>query len=381
MEYYIGLMSGTSLDGCDAALVAFDKDSVKLSGFITNPMPKNLRREIMDCCSLDKSNIALTCSLNFSLGRYFADTAKMLCESLDFDIKKVSAIASHGQTVYHIPFEQGALAPSTLQLGEPSVIAYETGVPVVSSMRAMDMAAGGQGAPLVPFAEYILYRGKDDIALQNLGGIGNVTVIPANASKDDVFAFDTGPANMIIDALARRFFDRPYDKSGELAKSGNVVDLLLNEWMEIPFVDMKPPKSTGRELYGEQFVNEQINSHKDIAPLDFIATATMYTAKTMYRNYELYVFPRCPNLQKIVLSGGGAHNAALRAMIKQLFKNCSVITQEDMGFSSDAKEAVAFAVIGRETMNRRSGNLPSVTGAKIPVPLGSIVYPPAFERA
>jgi anhydro-N-acetylmuramic acid kinase len=376
MEYYIGLMSGTSLDGCDAALVAFEKNKIELLGFVSNPMSEKLRKQIMDCCSLDKSNIALACSLNFSLGHYLADTAKMLCESLDFDIKKVSAIASHGQTVYHIPFKEGEFVPSTLQLGEPAVIAYETGVPVVSSMRAMDMAAGGQGAPLVPFAEYILYRGKEDIALQNLGGIGNVTVIPANALKSDVFAFDTGPANMIIDSLVRRFFGKPYDKDGEIAKSGKLVDAMLSEWMQIPYVDMKPPKSTGRELYGEQFVDEQIKLHKDVAPEDFVATATMYTAKTMFRNYELFVFPRCPGLKKIVLSGGGAHNKAMRNMMQGLFTNCNIITQEDLGFSSDAKEAVAFAIIGRETMNRRSGNLPSVTGAKIPVPLGSIVYPP-----
>ena len=192
MEYYIGLMSGTSLDGCDAALVAFEKNKIELLGFVSNPMSEKLRKQIMDCCSLDKSNIALACSLNFSLGHYLADTAKMLCESLDFDIKKVSAIASHGQTVYHIPFKEGEFVPSTLQLGEPAVIAYETGVPVVSSMRAMDMAAGGQGAPLVPLRNtFCIGKGRHSPA--KFGRHRQCNGYTGKRVKSDVFAFDTGP--------------------------------------------------------------------------------------------------------------------------------------------------------------------------------------------
>ncbi len=376
MEYYIGLISGTSMDGCDAALIACEEGNVTLQHFLLRPMPDALRQRVMDCCSLDKSDIALTCSLNVELGHYFAAAALQLLKEAGVDAGQVAAIGSHGQTVYHIPFQEGALVPSTLQLGEPAVIAYETGIPVVSSMRAMDMAAGGQGAPMVPYSEYLLYRGSQAVALQNLGGIGNVTVLPADCAMDEVFAFDTGPANMIIDGLASRLFGLPYDEGGALCAKGSVNQALLDEWMAIPYVDMPPPKSTGRELYGNQFVEKALRRHPGIAPHDWLATAAAYTAHTMRRNYELYVFPRCPDLSRFILGGGGAHNHTLRRMIAEQFPQCSVQTQEDIGWSSDAKEAVAFALIARETLAHRPGNMPSATGAKQPVPLGSVTWPP-----
>lgn len=376
MAYYIGLMSGTSLDGCDAALISSERGRVRLVSFLTHPMPDALRQKILDCCSLTKSNIALVCSLNAELGYWFAGAVNRLLEQAGIDAKEVAAIGSHGQTVYHIPFAEKDHVPSTLQLGEPAVIAYETGIKVVSSMRAMDMAAGGQGAPLVPFSEYVLYRGREATALQNLGGIGNVTVLPAHCAMNEVFAFDTGPGNMIIDGFMRAFFHRPYDEGGLIARSGTPRQDILDAWMRIPYVDAKPPKSTGRELYGDQFILAERAKYPDTAPHDWVATATCYTALTIRRNYDLYVFPRCPGLSRIVVGGGGAHNDALMDDIRALFPKQTVLTQEDLGFSSDAKEAVAFALIARETLRHRPGNMPSATGAKKSVPLGSITWPP-----
>lgn len=376
MAYYIGLMSGTSMDGCDAALISVERSKTRLVSFLTHPMPEGLRQKILDCCSLDRSNIALTCSLNVELGHWFAEAANRLLQKAGVDAGDVAAIGSHGQTVYHIPFAENGLAPSTLQLGEPAVIAYETGIKVVSSMRAMDMAAGGQGAPLVPFSEYVLYRGKTATALQNLGGIGNVTVLPARCAMDEVFAFDTGPGNMIIDGFMRRFFGKAYDENGRTARKGTAQTDILEQWMRLPYVDAKPPKSTGRELYGDQFIAAEAAKYPHVSPEDWVATATRYTALTMRRNYDLYVFPRCPALSRIVAGGGGAHNGALMDDIRALFPKQTVLTQEDLGFSSDAKEAVAFALIARETLRHRPGNMPGATRAKGFVPLGSITWPP-----
>lgn len=375
MPYAIGLMSGTSLDGCDAALIRIDGDAITPVAFETLPMPPGLRQRILDCCSLDKSNIALTCSVNVEIGAWFAKAAKAVLESSGVPRGEVECIGSHGQTVYHIPEAEAGLMASTLQLGEPAVIAYETGLPVVSGMRAMDMAAGGRGAPLVPYAEYRLYRCDRPRALQNLGGIGNVTVLPAGCTLDEVFAFDTGPANMIIDALAQHFFGRPYDEGGALSAQGNVSGALLDEWMAVPFVTAPPPKATGREIYGAQFVDAALRKHPHLSGLDFLATATQYTAACVAVNYERYVFPRCP-VEEIILSGGGAHNHTLRRMIAEALPGLRVLTQEDLGFSSDAKEAAAFALMAYETIHLRPSNVPAATGAKAPVILGNITPAP-----
>lgn len=377
--YYLGLISGTSMDGCDAAIVAEEGGKFRLVHYLLHPCPARLKQRILDCCSLTQSNIALTCSLNAELGYWFSEAARAVCTDAGIPLSDITAIGSHGQTVYHIPFPENGYIPSTLQLGEPAIIAYETGVPVVSGMRAMDMAAGGQGAPLVPYSEYVLYRGGRAIALQNLGGIGNVTVLPANCRPEAVFAFDTGPANMIMDGFMRTFYQQPFDEGGKRAAHGTVRADILKEWMAIPYVDAPPPKSTGRELYGDQFVQAQIARFADVPPDDLIATACAYTAATMRRNYDLFVFPRVPDLTRIVLGGGGAHNPTLKKMIQDAFPQCAVQTQEDLGYNSDAKEAMAFAIIARETLRHQPGNMPSATGAKAFVPLGSITYPPGFQ--
>ncbi len=375
MPYAIGLISGTSLDGCDAALVHIEGKTVKPVAFTTLPMPEKLRQRILDCCSLDKSNIGLTCSVNVEIGYWFAEAAKAVLALAGVSAKEVECIGSHGQTVYHIPVDENGWVASTLQIGEPAIIAYETGIPVVSSFRAMDMAAGGRGAPMVPYAEYLLYRSDKPRALQNLGGIGNVTGLPANCTLDQVFAFDTGPANMIINALAKHFYDLEFDDEGKIAATGKVNEALLKEWMDIPYVTAEPPKATGRELYGAQFVEAALAAHPGIAPEDWLATATRYTAESIAVNYRKYVFPRCP-AEEVILSGGGSHNKTMRRDLAMLLPECKIMIQEDLGWDSDSKEAVAFALLGHETMNGRPGNVPSATGAKSQMILGSITPAP-----
>ncbi|MDR1569543.1 MAG: anhydro-N-acetylmuramic acid kinase [Oscillospiraceae bacterium] len=384
MDYAIGLISGTSLDGCDAALIEIDGKEVRLAAFITVPMPESLRAKILDCCDIARSNVRLICSVNVEIGYWFAKAAMAVCEQAGIAPAHVACIGSHGQTVYHIPEDEGEFLASTLQLGEPSVIAYQTGIPVVSSMRAMDMAAGGRGAPLVPYAEYLLYRGETPRALQNLGGIGNVTVLKENAELSDVFAFDTGPANMIIDALAKRFFGVEFDDGGKIAATGAVDEALLAEWMAIPYVSAPPPKATGRELYGAQFVESALAARPDIRPEDWLATATRYTAAAIELNYRMYVFPRC-RVKEVILSGGGAHNETMRREIARALPECEILTQEDLArargagsskYNSDAKEAVAFAMLGYETMHGRPGNVPGATGARGQVILGNITPAP-----
>ena len=376
MAYAIGLMSGTSLDGCDAALIQIDGDKISPVAFVSLPMSETLRGKILDCCSLEKSNARLLCSVNVEMGYWFAQAAKTVLVKAGVAASDVECIGSHGQTVYHIAETEAPYLASTLQIGEPAIIAYETSIPVVSSLRAMDMAAGGRGAPLVPYAEYLLYRAAHPRALQNLGGIGNVTALSANCSLDQVFAFDTGPANMIINALAKRFYGTDYDDGGAIAATGAVNEALLAEWMLIPYVSAPPPKATGRELYGAQFVEAALAAHTGIPPQDWLATATAYTAAAIELNYRRFVFPRCP-AKEIIASGGGAHNKTLLRAIAQRLPECTVRTQEDLGWDSDSKEAVAFAVLAHETMRSRPSNVPGATGARHPVILGSITPTPA----
>lgn len=375
MSYTIGMISGTSLDGCDAALIRIAEGNIQPVAFCTVPMPESLRARILDCCSLVRSNVRLLCSVNVEIGHWFAETAKAVCKQAGIAPCEVECIGSHGQTVYHIAEDEEDVVASTLQFGEPAIIAYETGIPVVSGFRAMDMAAGGRGAPLVPYAEYLLYRSDKPRALQNIGGIGNITGLPANCSLEEVFAFDTGPGNMIIDALAKRFYGVDFDEGGAIAASGTVDEALLAEWMAVPYVMAPPPKATGRELYGAQFVEAALITHPDIRPEDWLATATRYIAATIAVNFDQYVFPRCP-AREIILSGGGAHNHTLRREIARLLPSCAVLTQEDLGWSSDAKEAVAFALMAHETMHKRPGNVPGATGASRRVTLGNITQVP-----
>lgn len=381
MAYIVGLMSGTSLDGIDAALVEIHGSGldtrVRLIGFLTQPFPREIREELQDAMSLERSHVQLICSLNFKLGELFADAAEAVCRQHGIACAELAAIGSHGQTIYHQPERTGPYVPSTLQIGEPAVIAYRTGALVVSNFRTMDMAAGGQGAPLVPWSEFLLYRSQERTRLlQNIGGIGNVTVLPRGAAPDQVFAFDTGPGNMVIDELCQQLFGQPYDEGGALAAQGRVDSELLERLMQMPYIHQAPPKSTGRELFGRDFARSLLAEYGQLDRHDLLATVTMFTAGTIAENYRMHIFPRYP-ADEVIVGGGGSYNRTLLQMLAGLLpEECRLFTQEDLGFSSAAKEAVAFAILANETLHRLPGNLPSATGAREPVILGNITYPP-----
>lgn len=377
----IGLMSGTSLDGVDAALVeieGYGKDtSVKLKEFITLDMPEVTKQRIKEACDERTSSTPLLCSLNFELGYLFSNAVDKLREKAGVSKSQIAFIASHGQTVYHMPYAEKGMFAGTLQIGEPAVIAYEQDTTVVSNFRTMDMAAHGQGAPLVPYSEMLLYgeEGKT-IALQNIGGIGNVTVL----SKDEVYAFDTGPGNMMMDELCTRYFDCAYDASGKLAAQGVVNEVLLEELMNHPYMKQKPPKTTGREEFGQFYVQDIITRHPEISPMDLLATFTMFTAKSICFHYQRDIIEHTGKLDRAIFGGGGAHNEVLIRHVKEMLPDVEILLQEDLGFSSDAKEAIAFAIMGNETLHHRPSNVPQATGARHPVILGNVTYSPKGEN-
>lgn len=378
--YCIGLMSGTSLDGIDAALVNINgygiETEVELVAFNTYKIPQDIKQEIKKACSAEESSSQLICSLNFKLGYLFSEAVKSICCEAKISSSELEFVASHGQTIYHIPKKLEIYIPSTLQIGEPSIIAYENNVKVISNFRTMDIAAGGEGAPLVPYSEFILYGGKgENIALQNIGGIGNVTVIPGDKDMRKIYAFDTGPGNMMIDEACQILFGIPFDKGGEIGKEGTVNTYMLEKLMEHPYLSICPPKTTGREDFGEEFVCGLLEEYKNVDKKDIIATFTAFTAETIVAAYKEHILTKV-DLNKVIIGGGGAHNKTLIKFIQDGLKGIKVLTQEEVGYSSDAKEAIAFAILGNETLNGRGSNVPSATGAKENVILGNITNPP-----
>lgn len=379
--YIAGVMSGTSLDGIDVALVRIEgsgvDSKVKLIHFTTVPFRNDIKSEIQQALSIENSNVQLICSLNFKLGLCFANAVKEVCKEANFSLEQLNLIGSHGQTIYHQPEQDGNRIPSTLQIGEPAVIAYDTNTTVISNFRTMDMAAGGQGAPLVPYSEIILYRHPTkNRLLQNIGGIGNVTVIPSQKSDQNVIAFDTGPGNMIIDEVCQRLFQLPYDQNGEIAKQGRVVDEILTYCISHPFLKMNPPKSTGREQFGEKFASELLKRFEKHSKENILTTVTMFTANSIVHHYKKFILPYY-EIDEVILGGGGSYNSTLVEMLRNGLKdeNCAIFIQEDIGYSSEAKEAIAFAILANETYHRNPSNVPSATGAKKSVVLGNVTYP------
>lgn len=380
--YIAGIMSGTSLDGIDVALVHIEgsgvESKVELIHFTTVPFCNDIKNEIRQALSIENSNVQLICSLNFKLGLCFANAVKEVCKEANFPLNQLDAIGSHGQTIYHQPKQVGKMIPSTLQIGEPAVIAYETNTTVISNFRTMDMAAGGQGAPLVPYSELILYSHQTkNRLLQNIGGIGNVTVIPSKLSKKSVIAFDTGPGNMIMDEVCQRLFQLSYDQNGKIAKQGVVVEEVLTYCMNHPFLKMNPPKSTGREQFGEEFVSELLKRFEKHSKEDILTTVTMFTASSIVYHFKEFILPFY-EIDEVILGGGGSYNDTLVDMIRYGLKEekCALFLQEDIGYSSEAKEAIAFAILANETHHRNPSNVPSATGAKQFVVLGNITFPP-----
>lgn len=374
MAYAIGIMSGTSLDGIDAALVEIsgvnEETKVELIQFTTLSIPKEIDEQIRDSFSLETSNSALISSLNVDLGDLFAEAAIKVSSEAGIDLKDIKFIASHGQTIYHIPEQTEKYRSSTLQIGEAAVIAERTGCTVISDFRPRDMAVGGQGAPIVPYSEFILYRDpKKTRLLQNIGGIGNVTVIPPNASLNDLVAFDTGPGNMVINELSSHFYNTSYDEDGKHAADGKVSEEVLEDWMNHPYILREPPKTTGREEFGLQFVQESLDKYK-LSANDWLATATMFTAQAIAKSVQNYLTEETD----LIIGGGGSYNPTLVKSIKEVLPKVNVIRQEDLNLSSDAKEAVAMVILGNQTYQRQPSNVPSATGASKQVILGNVTY-------
>lgn len=380
----IGLMSGTSADGIDAALVKISESglrtSVQLIDFETYPYSKEVRELVLNASSPAKGSVDFICYLNFKLGNLFAGAVFNILKKANIEKGHVSFIGSHGQTISHLPEglpEFLDKLPSTLQIGEPCVIAERTGIKTVADFRARDVAAGGRGAPLAPFAHFLLFNSKKETRIvHNLGGISNLTFLPKNGVIDDVIAFDTGPGNMLIDGIVSKLShgEKQYDNHGEWAARGKSNNGLLLFMMEHPFLKKNPPKATGREDFGEIFLDkillkaQQLNVPSD----DLVTTVTEFTAESIILNYKEYIFKRDYPAEAI-FCGGGSHNNFLMDTIKKRLPDITISTTDKYGIPSDAVEAVAFAIMANETIHGNYSNLPSVTGASRKVITGKIV--------
>lgn len=374
----VGLMSGTSLDGVDAALVEVEGTTeadvtARLVRALTLPYDEP-RREAIHAAIAAGTAEAL-CGLHADLGEWLAEAAIRVCAEAGVPLADVDAIGSHGQTVWHRPPAEGRRG-ATLQLGDAATIAERTGRPVVSDFRTRDVAAGGQGAPLVPWADRLLFSAPGRArALQNVGGIGNVTRVPPKGSGEPVFAFDTGPGNALIDAAVELATDRrlTYDRDGILAARGEVDEALLAELLRHPYFAAEPPKSTGREEFGRPFVArlaEAVQPEGDRDWLDLVATLTELTARTIADAYRRWVLPR--GVDEVVVTGGGARNPTLLGRIRALLDPLPVVDGAALGIDSDAKEAVAFALMAWAHLHGIPANVPSATGAAGPRVLGSL---------
>jgi anhydro-N-acetylmuramic acid kinase len=400
-------MSGTSADGIDVALVRLENPklrrvsapdggqgnppyaSFELLGHAAFPYPVSVRNRVLQSMNAQSTSVAELARLNFLLAELFADAVHSAQKKLQL---KADLVGCHGQTIYHqgepAPFLGRRLAV-TWQIGEGAVLAVRLGVPVVSDFRPADMAAGGKGAPLVPYLDYLLYRddGFGRIAL-NLGGIANVTAIPARATPDKVIAFDTGPGNMVIDAMTQKLFRKPYDRDGRIAAAGRVLEGPISHFLRQSFFRRQPPKTAGREEFGHEFAERfwrqastaSVEAAKRggarLEKADVIRTATVLTTRSISDALRRYVLPQ-GSFSELIASGGGAKNPTLMASLANEAGALGLRLHPaaEFGIPSDAKEAIAFAVLAFETWNRRPSNVPAATGARRPAVLGKVSYP------
>ncbi|MBN1817037.1 MAG: anhydro-N-acetylmuramic acid kinase [Sedimentisphaerales bacterium] len=373
-----GLMSGTSADGVDVAVVDIDSRSVEVQEFKTYRYPRALRKRVLTLCESPASDPAEICHVNAVLGEVFAEAILRLCREKKLSLSSIELIGSHGHTLYHQPTGKrykGKGLGSTLQIGEPSIIAERTGICTVADFRPRDMAAGGQGAPLVPYADHFLFsHPKRHRIIQNIGGIANLTWLTAGGSLDDVIAFDTGPGNMVIDAVVSRATKgkMQFDRNGKMAARGRIHEGLLKELLRDSYFRRRPPKSTGRERYGKTYVSLFLSraSKLKLAADDMAATATQLTAQTITEAYQRFL-PRLP--EEVILCGGGARNATLVKMLQKRLPAIRITTTSEYGIKLDTKEAVSFAILAYATIRGLCNNVPSATGAAQPVILGKIV--------
>ena len=379
-----GIMSGTSADGIDVAVmrIAPGKLRPKLTllaheGF---PFPVALRRAVLAAMNAESISTAELARLNWRLGLAYAEA--VLATAKRHKVK-LNLIGCHGQTLFHQAQPAtyaGRHFACTWQAGETAMIAAALGVPVVSNFRPADMAAGGQGAPLVPLLDYVLFAdAKRGRVLQNIGGIANLTAIPAGADARKVVAFDTGPGNMVMDALTQQLFGKPFDRNGALAASGTVLENVLAAELRNPYYRLKPPRAAGREQFGRAYVTDFLVEcrRQSKRPEDALATATALTAETIASSFKRFVFAKMrKSAVDYIVSGGGARNATLMAMLAQRLEplGCELAASEEFGLPVEAKEAAAFALLAWQTWHRLPGNVPSATGAKWPAVLGQVTY-------
>ncbi|MBM3264873.1 MAG: anhydro-N-acetylmuramic acid kinase [candidate division Zixibacteria bacterium] len=382
-RFVIGLMSGTSADGIDAAVVRLcpDKDDhieIETLSFETVPYPDGLREEIFRISAPEHGRVDAICRINFLLGERFAGAAHTAARQAGLSLSDIDLIGSHGQTIHHLPERVeafGVTIGATFQIGDPSVIAQRTCVVTVGDFRPADVAVGGQGAPLVPYVDYLLFRSPTlSRGLLNIGGIANMTVLPAGAGGPSVAAFDTGPGNMVIDAAALSLLGTPCDRDGRAARAGTPSETLVQRLLDLPFFDLPPPKSTGRELFGKDYATRLLSEGRSLGLSinDLLATATEITVRSIAHACRRFV---TVSLDEVIVSGGGARNPYLMERLGRVFAPTTVVVSDERGLAADAKEAVAFAVLADRTIMGMPGNLPSATGADRPVVLGKICIP------
>lgn len=376
----IGLMSGTSMDGIDSALVRIKNSGLKTSweliDFEMYAYPPGLKQELLELATAENWNADHLCHLNVVVAELFAQAAYSICEKANVKISEIDLIGSHGQTIRHLPAPEEIYnfnIRTTLQIGEPSVISNRCGVVTVGDFRPADMAQGGEGAPLVPYCDYILLRSeKLNRAALNIGGISNITILPGNCTPETVVAFDTGPGNMIIDGLMQKFFHQDFDENGTIAASGKPYPEILNSLIQHPFFAKKPPKSTGREQFGQAFQEQLLAAFPvDTSPADIVATMTEFIAFSIFQAYQSFIQKQL-KLDELIVSGGGAHNLTILMALQKYFQPVKVCISTEFGISIDAKEAVCFAILANETLHGHQNNMPGVTNAKSPVILGKI---------
>ena len=408
-----GVMSGTSADGINVALVRIANpvqsfageanqvadrherrlQAIELLGHAEHPYPSRIRAAVLAAMNAPRASVADLARLNFLLGELYAGA--VLASERRFGVK-VDLVGCHGQTLYHQgdrrPFLGHRIA-ATWQTGEGGLVAARVGVPAVSDFRPADMAAGGKGAPLVPFLDYLWFRDNNvGRIVQNIGGIANLTAIPPRANAKDVLAFDTGPGNMVIDAVTSKLFGKPFDRGGRIAASGKVMETVISQILRRAFFRAKPPKTAGREEFGREFVRQFLGSCGRARKQDLVATATALTARSIADAVKRFVAKiptsastvkkwgthrdRASRFGELIVSGGGAKNATLVAMLTEYLAPMGICVRfsDEFGLPSDAKEAVAFAVLAYETWHRRASNVPSATGAERAAVLGKISY-------
>lgn len=374
----VGLMSGTSADGIDAAICEFDgtapKIEVKIHHALIHPYPDGFQQRIHEACIPEKSNVTELCLLNFEQAELYAEAALRVIEKASLQPSDIDLIGSHGQTYWHHVAGNGDVT-ATLQLVDGSILAERTGITTINNFRTRDVAVGGQGAPLTGYADWLLLRHETKWrAVQNIGGIGNVTFLPPlTDNKSNPLAFDTGPGNMLLDTILVALTEgqQTYDKDGQMAQQGRIDEEWLADLLEHPYYDRRPPKTTGRELFGEVMAQELIvqAKHRDRPLEDIMATLTFLTAQTIADAYTRYA-PK--KISEVILGGGGRNNPTMVKLIQDFLPYADVLTHEDIGLDSDNKEALVFALLAYETWHNRPGNHPSLTGASHPTVLGQI---------